>query len=155
MFGGSWQMSSQAPGLWLEAVIPECGEQILAGQKRLLAGEPVQDEYKIVRPDGSIRWIKHHANPIRDAQGKVTKYAGVLEDITDAHAAREALRQSEEKYRSLVRNIPDVVWSVDSQRRVAFVSPNSERLLGYSAEDFCRQGLVSGSNPSTPTMPPK
>ncbi|MGO9123765.1 MAG: PAS domain S-box protein [Terriglobales bacterium] len=140
MFGRSWRMSSQAPGLWLEAVIPECREQIVAGQKRLLAGEPVQDEYQIVGPDGSPRWIKHHASPIRDAQGKVSKYAGVLEDITEAHAAREALRQSEEKYRSLVRNIPDVVWSVDSQRRVAFVSPNSERLLGYSAEDFCRQG---------------
>jgi PAS domain S-box-containing protein len=140
MFGRSWRMSSQAPGLWLEAVIPECREQIVAGQKRLLAGEPVQDEYQIVGPDGSPRWIKHHANPIRDAQGKVSKYAGVLEDITEAHAAREALRQSEEKYRSLVRNIPDVVWSVDSRRRVAFVSPNSERLLGYSTEDFCSQG---------------
>ncbi|MFI5109614.1 MAG: PAS domain S-box protein [Terriglobales bacterium] len=140
LFGRSWQMSYHAPGLWLEAVIPECREQVQASQKRLLAGEPIQDEYKIIRPDGSTRWIKHHANPIRDAQGQVTKYAGVLEDITEAHAAGEALRQSEEKYRSLLRNIPDVVWTVDSDRRVAFVSPNVEQFLGYSAEDLYRLG---------------
>ncbi len=140
MFGRSWQMSYEAPGLWLQAVIPEHREQILASQKRLLAGEPIEDEYKIVRPDGSTRWIKHHANPIRDRQGKVSKCAGVLEDITEAYAAREALRQSEEKYRSLVRNMPDVVWTVGSDRRVVFNSPNAERLLGYTAEDFYRHG---------------
>jgi len=140
MFGRGWQMSSQAPGLWLEAVIPECREQIVASQKRLLAGEAVQDEYQIVGPYGSTRWIKHHANPIRDPQGKVSKYAGVLEDITEAHAAREALQQSEEKYRSLVRNIPDVVWSVDSDRRVVFNTANAERLTGYGSEDYYKHG---------------
>jgi len=140
MFGRSWQMSGQAPGLWLESAISEHRERILASHARLVAGEPIQDEYKIIRPDGSKGWIKHHANPIRDAQGTVSQYAGVLEDITAAHSAREALEQSEAKYRTLVRNIPDVVWSVDSERRVAFVSPNVEQLLGYSAEDLYRLG---------------
>jgi PAS domain S-box-containing protein len=126
--------------LWMEAVVPEYREQVQADHQRLLAGESIHDEYQIVRGDGSVRWIQHHAKPIRDGRGVVCQYVGVAEDITEAHAAREALRQSEEKYRSLVRNMPDVVWSVDSQRRVAFVSSNSERLLGYSAEDFCSQG---------------
>ena len=47
-----------------------------------------------------------------------------------------ALRDSEEKYRSLVRNLPDVVWSVDEDQRVIFVSPNIEQLLGYTAEEM-------------------
>jgi len=140
MFGHSWQMAWQAPGLWLESIIPEHREQILASHTHLVAGEPIQDEYKITRPDGSKRWIKHHANPISDVRGRVSQYAGVLEDITEAHAARVALQQSEEKYRSLVRNMPDVVWSVDSERRGAFVSPNIEPLLGYDAEEAYRRG---------------
>jgi PAS domain S-box-containing protein len=147
MFGRGWQMSHQAPGLWLEAIIPEHREQILDSHKQLVAGNPIQDEYKIVRPDGTTRWIKHHANPIRDGQGKVRQYAGVLEDITETHNTREALHayvsaleQSEEKYRSLVRNIPDVVWSVDDARRVTFISPNVEQFFGHSAEELYRLG---------------
>ena len=140
LFGRSWHISSQAPGLWLQSVIPECREQILASHQRLVAGEAIQEEYQIVRPDGASRWIKHHANPIRDGAEKATTYAGVLEDITDAHEAREALRRGEEKYRSLLRNIPDVVWTVDSERQVVFNSPNAHRLTGYDAEDYHRQG---------------
>ena len=51
-----------------------------------------------------------------------------------------ALRGSEEKYRSLVRNLPDVVWSVDEDYRVVFISPNIEQFLGYTAEEMYAGG---------------
>ncbi len=56
------------------------------------------------------------------------------------HRAEQALEASEERYRSLVGNIPDVTWTVDSRGNFAYVSPNVERLSGYSIEEVFAQG---------------
>ena len=65
-----------------------------------------------------------------------------MQDITDRKRAEEALRESEEKYRSIVLNIPEVVWTIDSQGRPVFVTPNIEKLLGFTAEEGCQRGLA-------------
>jgi len=52
----------------------------------------------------------------------------------------EAIRQNEEKYRSLVANIPDVTWRVEEAGRVAFISPNVERVLGFTADEVYGRG---------------
>src|SRR5208337_2114700 len=67
--------------------------------------------------------------------------AAIARDITQRLQAEEALRQSEEKYRSIVLNIPDVVWTIDSLGRFVFISPNIERLSGYTPEEFYQVGL--------------
>jgi len=50
------------------------------------------------------------------------------------------VERSEEKYRSLVNNIPDVTWTTDSSGNTTFVSPNVTRVFGYSPEEVCRAG---------------
>ncbi len=52
----------------------------------------------------------------------------------------EALRGSEEKFRSLVTNIPDVTWTTDSEGNTVFVSPNVREVYGYSPEEIYKQG---------------
>ena len=52
--------------------------------------------------------------------------------------AEIALRESEEKYRSLINNIPDVTWTTDSGGNTIFVSPNVEQVYGYSASELCQ-----------------
>jgi diguanylate cyclase (GGDEF)-like protein/PAS domain S-box-containing protein len=61
-------------------------------------------------------------------------------DSNKLKRAEESLRESEEQYRLLVANIPEVVWKTDAEGNVIFVSPQVETLLGYSAEEFRRQG---------------
>lgn len=61
-----------------------------------------------------------------------------LEMLVDERTRR--LRESEEKYRSLVRNIPDVTWTTDQRGKTVFISPNIQRVYGYTPEEIYEAG---------------
>ena len=68
---------------------------------------------------------------------RATRLAGIAIERT---RAEQALRTSEQQYRMLVTNIPDVVWVTDSQGNTVFVSPHVDRIGGYTAEEIYRAG---------------
>ena len=57
--------------------------------------------------------------------------------------AKEALRDSEQKYRSLIANIPDVVWTTDAKGSTTFISPNVEKVYGFSPREIYEQGALN------------
>ena len=61
-------------------------------------------------------------------------------DVSDRKQTEEILRKNEEKYRSLVSNIPDVVWTLNADLQFDFISPNIERISGFTLEDINREG---------------
>lgn len=65
---------------------------------------------------------------------------GIAVDISERKRAEEKLRQSEAQYRSLVANIPEVVWTMDRERRIKFVSPNIEKMTGYTVPELYEEG---------------
>jgi len=71
-----------------------------------------------------------------------TLLQSTVRDITERKAVEEKLQESETKYRSLVSNIPDVIWTIDSELQFAFISPNIERLSGFSLEEVYRCGAA-------------
>jgi two-component system, cell cycle sensor histidine kinase and response regulator CckA len=83
----------ESPKFWLEALHPEDRDRILhAAQTKQAAGN-YDEEYRIVRPDGSVRWIHDKAFPVKSEAGEVYRIVGVAEDITARkHAERVALR---------------------------------------------------------------
>lgn len=71
------------PWAWAEAIHPDDRERIVhAAQVKQLSGQ-YREEYRIVRPDGSVRWILDRAYPLRDASGTPTRLIGTAEDITE------------------------------------------------------------------------
>jgi len=58
------------------------------------AGMPTDEQYRVVRPDGSIRWVRDRSFPVRDATGPVTHVVGVAEDITARRVVEQALDAS-------------------------------------------------------------
>jgi PAS domain S-box-containing protein len=64
----------------------------------------------------------------------------ILQDITPRRAAERALRDSERQYRSLIENVPDVTWRLNQQGEFAFVSPNAEKIYGYTAAEMMESG---------------
>ena len=60
----------------------------------------------------------------------------VMKDITEKKGTEELLKRNEEKYRLLIENIPDVVWTDDQNGNTTFISPNIERMYGYTPEEI-------------------
>ena len=92
-------------------------------------------ETRIRRFDGSKVWVRSHTTAIRESDGKVVGYRGTVEDITDRKRAEDALRSSEERFRSLVQNASDMIAILNAEARVVYLSPASQRILGISSSD--------------------
>ena len=79
------------------------------------------------------------AVPYTDIDGTRCKLE-IIQDVTSQMQAQEALRESEEKYRSLITNIPDATWTTDSEGKTLFCSPNVEDVFGYTQDEIYEGG---------------
>ena len=93
-------------------------------------------EYRIIRPDGQVRWIFRRGRVVRDARGKPVRYSGVDIDITERKAAEAALAESEQRYRTLVDDANDIVATMDLNSIITSINPAAERILGYSPSEL-------------------
>lgn len=91
--------------LWAESLHPDDRERALAALPRALAGERMESEYRIVRPDGTLRWIRDRSFPIFDEQGRVRWVGGLAQDVTERKSAEEALRDREERLRGFASEL--------------------------------------------------
>jgi len=96
--------------------------------------------YRLVAANGESCWLQWTNQAIFNKAGDITEFQAVAQDITEYKHADDELRKSEEKYRSLILNIPDIAWTSDENYRIVFVSPNVERLTGYTPEEEYRFG---------------
>lgn len=95
--------------MFFEKIVhPEDREAARVGVSADEAGQPFQREYRIIRPDGAVRWIRGRGFPVRSTTGELSHYAGVALDITDRKLAEERIKNTEEKLRALSARIQGV-----------------------------------------------
>jgi len=94
------------------------------------------EEFRITRPDASIRWVWTQGFPVPDAQGNIYRLAGVVQDITERKQAEAAFRESEDRYRDLVEHSRDLLCTHDLTGRLLSANPAPARILGYSVEEL-------------------
>ncbi len=101
------------------------------------AGEAVDPFELLIRcRDGSYRWMSLHAQPLFDAGGTLQGAVAGLRDIDQEVRARQALAESEQKYRRLAENATDAVFLTDRAGLVTWVSPAVKRVLGFDPSDL-------------------
>ncbi|HEX4598238.1 MAG TPA: EAL domain-containing protein [Burkholderiaceae bacterium] len=88
----------QRPQDWLEAIHPDDRGRVLEAAVTKQVRGDYDEEYRIVRPDGSIRWIRDRAFPVREMSGEVVRLAGVAEDITDRKREAQKLQRLTRMY---------------------------------------------------------
>jgi len=85
--------------------------------------------------DGSIRHVTTSSHFYRDPHGNIAGVEGVIHNITDLRRAEDALRESEERYRTIIENITDVFFRIDRESRIVMVSPSAPWTFGYASTD--------------------
>jgi PAS domain S-box-containing protein len=124
---------SRNPRLFDEILHPLDRDEVLeefAASK--LTGEPYEAEYRLLREDGSIVWVRDRAVLVRDPHGRPQHMQGFLIDVT-------ARKHAEARYRTLAEQLPlityiDTPYSADEA--AAYVSPQIEDILGYSLDEW-------------------
>ncbi len=92
-------------------------------------------EFELLGLKGGRRWLKTHASPLRDASGKVTAQLAITHDITEQRRAADALRKSEERYRTVVEIGGEGVWETDENAAIMYVNRRMAEIFGYAPED--------------------
>ncbi len=123
--------------LWFSRIHPDDVDLVQRAFEGYFRGDAAFDvEYRIQRRDG--RWIWAHDRSIRTHVENGMVFAdGVFSDITERKQTEEALRRSEELYRRLLTNLPDVTWTCDIHGCTTYLSPNVEEVFGFSAQEIC------------------
>ena len=111
-------------------------ERMVNAHLRRLAGDsiPTSSEFRLLTRDGQAKWTEMTGRRI-DWEGRPAVLL-FLTDIDERRRAEEALRRSEEQYRTLVESVNDVIYTTDLNGIFTYVSPVMERLTGYTSDEF-------------------
>ncbi len=115
---------------------PHDRDVVFAAVERTLAGHPHELSYRIVRPDGEVRWLSARGQLVRDADGRPERIVGVCTDVTDA-------RRGEEGIRLLAEAGAVLAASLDYERTLAAVV----RMAVPALADYC---IIDVLDPATP-----
>ncbi len=132
---------------FLATVHPDDRHLVVKGRERQARGETCEDEYRIVRPDGSIRWILDRAFPVRDENGEVTRIVGIAQDITERKADADQLRQAKEFSDKLIQTANVIILGLDSEGRVDIFNQTAESITGYTAAELRGQNWFEKLTP--------
>ncbi|ARO57379.1 hypothetical protein B2G69_07565 [Methylorubrum zatmanii] len=109
-------------------------------------GQAIDNEYRIVRPDGIVRWVRNKAEVVLDQDAKPFRALGVLTDVTNRHEARHLAQMGYERYQALVRAIAVIVWTAAADGSTREGS-DWMRLTGQSGDEMTGHGWLNAVHP--------
>ena len=124
-------------GDWLSLIHPEDRENAAAVSDLALRGAARYDvEYRVVRPDGAVRVVHSQGDVTRDESGRAVRQFGVSQDITELRQAEEAMRESEQRYRTLFEKANDAIFVENERDDIVDANERACALLGCSRHEL-------------------
>ena len=127
------------PDLWIKVIHPDDRDHMRRDWPLKLDGtEEWADEYKIVHRDGRVLWVRDVARVVHSADGTPLFWQGVMLDVTLLHQAEDERLRSEARYRTLVEQVPGIVYIDTNEPDPApmYVSPQVLELTGYTVDEW-------------------
>ncbi len=140
----SGQSREEAMGWgWAGALHPDDADRVLASWRAGLdSGEPVEMEFRCRRADGTYRWFLDRNLPLRNDEGKIVKWYGILFDIDALKKTESALKMREHELLSIIETIPSNLWSLWPNGEPSHLSKRFLDYFGVPFEEFLNWGWV-------------
>ena len=121
---------------FLECVHPEDRQRVIDAVNASVEHDAEYEiEHRIVWPDGTVRWVLETGDVMRDEKGKPVRMLGIVQDVTSRKDAAEALRESEDMFRTVAEQSPNMVF-VNLMGRVVYANHMCEETMGYGRDEF-------------------
>jgi diguanylate cyclase (GGDEF)-like protein/PAS domain S-box-containing protein len=127
-------------------IYPDDLPALLESFNRLISGQLEPSEFRIVDKDGRLIYVRTSSRPVYE-DGKAVGITTLMTDITEHKQAEVALREAEEKYRSLVENINDIFYILDNRGNITYISPVVERLTLYKVSELVGKPIIQIIHP--------
>jgi PAS domain S-box-containing protein len=110
IFGIAPETIFDDPDAFMKVVFEADKERIAKAYDVFMITGEFQEEYRIVKPNGEIRWIVSNAFPVRNDHGEIIRYAGIVNDITDRKQSEIAISEQAHKLNTLIEALPDMIF---------------------------------------------
>jgi PAS domain S-box-containing protein len=129
----------------------EVREKVRAGAAAAAEGRPYAEELPYYLADGEERLTYFRLSPVRDASGRVAFLLPTGLDITDRKRTEAALRESEQRSRTILESVTDAFYAVDREWRFTYLNHEAERLLGRTRGDLVGKQIWEEFAPAVET----
>jgi PAS domain S-box-containing protein len=132
-------LQSMHPGMahWLNNIYPDDRDRVEASLHQEVQGGNFDQEYRYIRPDGEMRWLRSQAFPLKNEAETIVRVVGTVEDISDRKQTEAALQESEARFQEIAQTIHQVVYVISvTTGQYLYISPSYEKLWGYSCESL-------------------
>ncbi len=124
------------PDFFLTILHPEDHDRVVEETTHMIAtGERLESEYRLLRRDGSVAWVRDEGVLVRDEAGNPLCMQGYILDITERKEREAALRRSDVRTRAMLDAALDAVVSIDRDGAIVEFNAAAERIFGYTRDD--------------------
>jgi PAS domain S-box-containing protein len=128
---------------WADVIHPDDVTRVLANwQAGLISGGPVEQELRCRRADGVYHWFLNRNLALRDDEGKIVKWYGILFDINALKETESALQTREQQLVGIIETIPSMLWALWPNGEPSHLSKRFLEYFGVPFEEFANWGWV-------------
>lgn len=132
--------------LWFEVILEEDKQVIYANDATMRQGNPIVQEYRIQTKQGDIKWVESKITPTV-INGELIRIDGITSDITKRKEAEIAVRDNEQKFRSLIQNSADAILVLNADYEIVYASNSLYQITGFTPEEVLGVNVIEFGHP--------
>jgi PAS domain S-box-containing protein len=147
IWGRSVESLYENPQIWFDSIVPEDRDRMIASLPTNTGESFADTEYRIRRPDGSVRWVRSRHFQIHNQAGLPVRNLGIVTDITDRHDSMAALEASESEFRTLSEAVPQIIWISKTDVGNVYCNQQWTDYTGLTLEQSLGDGWAKAFHP--------